>query len=104
MANYIKVATKSEIADGEIKRVDIDGKEIAVLNAGGQFFALSDVCTHEGCLLSEEGQVDGEQVECFCHGSKFDVKTGEVINGPAQEPMTNYEVKIEGENIMVFIE
>lgn len=103
MSNYIKVAKKSEIGDGEIKRVEVDGKEIALLSSGGQFFALSDVCTHEGCLLSEEGMIEGDNVECLCHGSKFDMKTGDFVNGPAASPMTSYEVKIEGEDILVFV-
>ena len=101
MANFVKVATKLEIADGEIKKVNVDGQEIAIFNLAGEFFALSDVCTHEGCHLSEEGQVEGGQVECMCHGSKFEIKTGEVVMGPAFEPMQNYEVKVEGDDVLV---
>ncbi len=98
---FQKVAVKSEIGNGEIKRVEVGNHKIALINLNGTIFALSDVCNHAGCLLSEEGQVEGEEVECLCHGSKFDIRTGEVTAGPAFEPQKTYEVKVEGDNVFV---
>lgn len=100
--SFQRIASKSEIADGEMKSFEVNGDKIVVFNLGGEFFALSDVCSHAGCLLSENGQIEGDLVECICHGSKFNIKDGQVVEGPAFEPMPVYEVKVEGDDILVY--
>lgn len=101
MSDFVKVAKISEIPDGQIKKVEVNDQEVALINLDGDIFAVSDVCTHEACSISEYGQIDAEDVECGCHGSKFDIKTGQVIQPPALDPLPTYEVKVEGDDILV---
>ena len=101
MAEFKKAAKLSELKDGEVKGVKLNGKEIALYRLGDQVFATSDICNHEQCVISENYYVDGEEVECTCHGSHFNIKTGENTVPPAAEPLKTYSVKIEGEDILV---
>jgi nitrite reductase/ring-hydroxylating ferredoxin subunit len=73
-----------------------------VINVKGEYYAIGNVCTHKGCMLSEGG-LEGETVTCPCHGSKFDVKTGRVVGGPAVRPEPSYQVRVEKDQIMVNI-
>lgn len=96
-----KVAKLSELKDSEVKGVKVNGEEIAIYRVGNEVFATSDICTHAECVISENYDVQGEEVECTCHGSKFNVKTGENTVPPAAEPLKTYPTKIEGDNILV---
>ena len=80
--------------------VDLDGDRVVLANAGGQIYALAELCTHAECPLSE-GDLDGEELVCPCHGSRFDVKSGEVLSLPANEPLAVYNVKIEGSDVLI---
>ena len=97
----VKVITFSEIGEGEVKKVTAEGKDIAVFKLDGQIFATSNTCTHEGCFLDENSEVRGDVIECTCHGSQFDIKTGEVLLAPAIEPLETFKVEVVGEEIMV---
>lgn len=105
MVNFVKVAKLTEIEEGKIKGVEVGGEQIALYKIGGEIFATSDVCTHEGCLLSENHIIeeDEETVECTCHGSHFKIRTGEAASAPAFEPLKTYKVKVEGEDVLVDI-
>jgi len=103
MAETVKVATLAELKEGEIKAVSVGGIRIALHTLGTQVFATSDICTHAGCLLSESGYLRGEEVECGCHSSKFNIKSGAVITEPAVETLKTYPVKIVGEDVFVEI-
>jgi len=72
--------------------VQADRKDILIANAHGKISAIGNTCTHQGCTLSG-GRLDGETVQCPCHGSVFNVRTGEVVQGPAKKPEPRYEVK-----------
>ena len=96
-----KVAKLSELKDSEVKGVKVNGEEIAIYRVGNEVFATSDICTHAECVISENYDVQGEEVECTCHGSKFNIKTGENTVPPAVEPLKTYPTKIEGDNILV---
>ncbi|MFY9578601.1 MAG: non-heme iron oxygenase ferredoxin subunit [Gaiellaceae bacterium] len=100
MADFVKVAETSEIPAGRLKLVDVGGTRVAVANVDGSFAAFSDECTHDGGPLSE-GDLDGEIVTCPWHFSRFNVRTGEIVDSPAEEPVTVYEVKVEGDAIYV---
>ena len=102
MANVQTVADIDDVKDGEIKAFDVDGRRIAVANAGGEFFAFDDTCTHKGCPLSD-GELDSGAVVCPCHGSMFDVRTGEVKSPPAAEPIGVYPVQVDGRSIKLEI-
>jgi nitrite reductase/ring-hydroxylating ferredoxin subunit len=69
--------------------------KIAVANVGGTFYAFDDTCTHLQCSLAE-GDLQETTVTCTCHGSEFDVTSGAVLQGPAQEPVGTYETRMEG--------
>jgi nitrite reductase/ring-hydroxylating ferredoxin subunit len=87
------VGKVSDIPDGQLVAVDIDGERVAIAKVAGELFAIGDVCTHRGCSLSE-GEISGQTVICACHGGEFDLSSGEVIGGPPQEGVKSYEVQV----------
>jgi len=97
---FVEVALTREVGTDEMKGVDAGGKPILIVNLKGKYYALGNVCTHMGCRLSD-GVLEGENVKCPCHGSVFDVKTGKVVNGPAEKPEPAFQVKVEGNEILV---
>lgn len=97
----VKVATKSEIAEGTLKKVMVGKEPVALYNVGGQIYATTNVCTHEFCELDENYMMHDEDVECTCHGSQFNVKTGANVVPPAAEPLKTYMVTVEGDDVFV---
>ena len=102
VAEFVKVASTSEIAPGQARLVNIKGKEIALFNIEGAFFALENACTHEEGPLAE-GEIEGHEVTCPWHGARFDVRTGEVLCAPAYEDVARYNVRVAGMDIEVEI-
>jgi ferredoxin-NADP reductase/nitrite reductase/ring-hydroxylating ferredoxin subunit len=97
---FQKVANKKALQEGGLLKVDLLGKPIVLSMVGGKVYAIDAVCSHEGGPL-EDGTLEGYEVECPWHGSKFDVRTGEVKNPPADTPQVAYEVKLEDDKILV---
>jgi ferredoxin-NADP reductase/nitrite reductase/ring-hydroxylating ferredoxin subunit len=83
-----------------MKEVQLDGENICLVNVEGKYYAINNICTHEGGPLAD-GTLDGYEVECPWHGSKFDVRTGEVKEPPASEPEPAYQVNLEGNSILI---
>ena len=77
-----------------LKGITVSGKEILVVKTGKNFFAIGNTCTHMGCRLSS-GKLEGETIHCVCHGSTFNLKTGEIVKGPATRPEPSYAVTVE---------
>jgi len=100
MAAYIKVATTSELAPGQAKRVEAQGKKLALFNVGGSYHAIDDTCTHRGGPLSE-GQLDGNVVTCPWHGAKFNITTGEVLGLPARAGVASFRTRVSGPDVEV---
>ena len=100
MADFVKVANTNEIEPGQARLVEVNGKQIALFNVEGQFFAIDNTCTHKGGPLAE-GEVSGHVVTCPWHGATFDIKTGEVVGSPAQRAVTRYGVRVTGTDIEV---
>src|SRR5688500_4663802 len=102
MSDFIPVAKVSEIPDPGSLLVEVDERLVALIHAAGHFYALDDVCTHDGGPLSE-GPVDaeGRTIACPRHGAKFDLKTGAALTMPATKPTVAHEVKIEGDEVFV---
>ena len=98
--DFVKAAESKDIAPSSMKAVDVAGEKVCIINIEGNYYAIGNVCTHVGGPL-DEGTLEGYEVECPWHGSKFDVRTGEVTSPPASEPEPTYEVKLEGSNILV---
>ena len=78
-----------EIAPGQGKIVEVKGKEIALFNVGGAYFAIDNMCTHEEASLAD-GEISGFEVTCPLHGAKFDVRSGQVLGPPAYDDVTSY--------------
>ncbi len=97
---FVGVARVGEIADGGVKVVRIEDQAIAVFRLGGEYFALDDVCTHDGGPLAE-GVIEGDQIECPRHGARFSIRSGEALCLPATGAVTTYAVRIEGDEIQV---
>lgn len=100
MEGFVKVAITADLPSGEFMLVEVEDERILLANVGGQYYAVTDLCTHAECPLSD-GDLDGEVLKCPCHGSQFDVRTGEVVAPPADEPLTLYAVRVEGDDILV---
>jgi 3-phenylpropionate/trans-cinnamate dioxygenase ferredoxin subunit len=100
MAEFVKVAARSELPPGGKKLADVDGRAIALFNVDGSFFAIDDVCTHDGGPLAE-GELSGAEIECPRHGARFDVRTGKAVSFPAFEPVTTHRVDVRGDEIFV---
>jgi nitrite reductase/ring-hydroxylating ferredoxin subunit len=100
MQGFEKVAETTEITQGSMKIVKVGGVEVLVANVDGSFYAINNKCTHVGGPLGR-GTLTNNIVQCPWHGSKFDVKTGAVVGGPAQKPEPSYEVKVDGSGIWV---
>lgn len=100
MGDLIDVAAVGEIAPGEAKLVEADGREIALFNCGGEYYAIDNDCTHIGGPLCD-GEIRGDTVTCPWHGSEFNIKTGEVLGPPADENVNSYRVHVEGGRILV---
>ena len=81
----------------------MDGRAIAVFNFDGSFYAIDDVCTHDGGPLAE-GRLSGCEIQCPRHGARFDVRTGKPLCMPAIEPVTAHHVEVRGDEIYVAIE
>jgi len=100
MAEFVKIAKKTEISDGKMKVFNVSGKQITIANTDGEYLAFDDTCTHAQCSLAG-GFLDGRTLTCYCHGGQFDIKTGKVLAPPASSPISIYKVKVEGEDIFV---
>ena len=96
----IQVGLAKDVPPGAMKGYRAGDRGIVVSNIGGKFYAVGDKCTHRGCTLSK-GRMEGEVVTCPCHESRFNLKTGAVVRGPATEPEPAYSVTVEGEGIWV---
>ncbi len=96
----MKVAESKDIEPSSMKAVDVAGERVCIVNIEGNYYAIGNVCTHVGGPLAE-GTLEGYEVECPWHGSKFDVRTGEVKNPPASEPEPVYQVKVDGTSILI---
>jgi glycine betaine catabolism B len=97
---FVRVAETKDIQTSQMKEVQIDGESVCIANVEGKYYAIGNVCTHEGGPLAD-GILEGYEVECPWHQSKFDVRTGEVTSPPASEPEPTYEIKVDGNIILI---
>ena len=97
-----RLCATDELADGEAKRFDVDEHRIALVRLGDEWYALGDECSHADVSLSE-GEVLIEEcaLECWKHGSSFDLRTGEPQSLPATRPVPVYEVSVDGDDVFV---
>jgi 3-phenylpropionate/trans-cinnamate dioxygenase ferredoxin subunit len=88
-----QVAPVDSIADGDYAQFEVDGAIVAVFNIHGTFYAIEDVCTHDGGELAG-GAIDGDVVICPRHGSRFCLRTGAALTPPAYEPVRTYATRV----------
>ena len=100
---YVKAAKVSDIPRGRVRLVDVGGEKVALCNVDGEIFAVANLCTHDGGPLGE-GELVDHQVECPRHGARFDVRSGAVRALPAVLPIPTYEVKVEGDDILIAVD
>jgi nitrite reductase/ring-hydroxylating ferredoxin subunit len=97
---FSRVASTSDIPPGIMRKVTLDGRDVLLANVDGKYYAIGGVCTHQEGPL-DEGILDNFEVECPWHGSRFDLRTGTVRQGPAEDPEAAYEVRVDGDNILI---
>ncbi|MFI4890721.1 MAG: non-heme iron oxygenase ferredoxin subunit [Steroidobacterales bacterium] len=99
-AQWIDAGSVSAWQDGESRSIVAGRRMIAVVRANGQFFAIEDVCTHDGAELTG-GAIEGTEIICPRHGARFCLRTGEALSPPAYEPVQVFETKIEANRLWV---
>jgi len=102
MTVFSRACAVADLADDQPHRFVVDGVPVAVVRTEGEVFAIHDVCSHANVALSE-GEVDDQTIECWLHGSRFDLVTGAPTGLPATKPVPVYPVKIDGDDILVAV-
>lgn len=97
---WIQVATLEELPLGTMKRVEIAGHRYLIANANGSYYGVDELCSHEDVSLYL-GCIQGDNIKCSLHGSRFSLKTGEPLEDPATEPLATYPVKLDGNKILL---
>src|ERR1700712_676157 len=90
----------NKIVMGSMRVFDVKGTKVNVANVDGNLYAFDDRCTHMGCSLAS-GKLNGKTVVCPCHGSQFDVTSGAVLRGPAEQPIRSRTIQVEGEDLVI---
>ncbi|QBI54813.1 non-heme iron oxygenase ferredoxin subunit [Streptomonospora litoralis] len=100
---YTRACSLSEVPDEGALGVEIDGTPLAVVRSEGEVYAISDICSHAEVNLSE-GEVEDGTIECWLHGSCFDLGSGKPINPPATQSVATYAVQIDGDDVLVSLD
>lgn len=101
-SKFVKAATTGDVPEGTMMSVQVEGEEILLACIGGQYFAINNICSHQGGWL-DQGELlkDSCEVICPLHDACFDLKTGQPTSGPAKQPVTLYAVRVEGGDILL---
>jgi len=97
---FVKAASLDEFRDGEAIGATVGDQDVAIARHGDELFAVEDICSHAAVALSE-GEVEGCTVECWLHGSRFDLRTGKPTGLPATEPVATFPVEVRGTDVYV---
>jgi nitrite reductase/ring-hydroxylating ferredoxin subunit len=97
---YYKAADLSDLQEGKLHAVEVDGEPVCLIKLEDGIFAFTDNCTHISGPINE-GRFDGCAVTCPWHGARFDVRTGKVLRGPARQDLYTYQVKVENDSVYV---
>lgn len=100
MSEFMTVGPANAVSDGDMKAFDVGELKVAVANVAGTLYAFGDICTHRQCPL-HKGELEDTRVTCPCHGSQFDVTSGAVLGGPAEEPVGSYPIRVEDNAIQI---
>jgi len=102
MSDFQRVCALSDLPDEGALGIEVDGVAVCLVRTGSEVFALHDVCSHEEVPLSE-GEIYDHTVECWLHGSCFDLRSGKPTGPPATKPVPTYQVKIDGDDVFVAV-
>ncbi|MGN6868426.1 MAG: Rieske 2Fe-2S domain-containing protein [Solirubrobacteraceae bacterium] len=97
---WTSAADATVLPEGRPVRVVVDDTPVLLLRDGEQIYAIHDRCSHRGCSLSE-GEVEGSEIVCSCHGSRFDLRNGAVLGGPATSAQPSFQVRVEDGRVEV---
>ncbi len=97
---FVRACAVGDVAPESALAVEVDGTEVAIVQSEGRFYAIADECSHASVPLSE-GDVEGCTLECYLHGSRFDLRTGEPLGLPAIDPVPVYRVRVDGDDVLV---
>jgi len=100
MSDWVTVAKTGELAPGDWRVVNVDDAPVVVFNLGGEYYAIEDVCTHDGGQLTG-GKIEGDEIVCPRHGARFCIRTGEALSAPAYEPTATFPVRVENGEVQV---
>jgi 3-phenylpropionate/trans-cinnamate dioxygenase ferredoxin component len=105
MPTFVRVASTGDLPDRGVLGVEVEGQKIVLVATGdGAYYALQDRCSHADFPLSDGEVLDGDRLECQYHGAKFDVPSGRAVALPAIRPVKTYEVRVDGDDILVSVE
>jgi 3-phenylpropionate/trans-cinnamate dioxygenase ferredoxin subunit len=100
MSDWVDVDTAENLPEGSVGLTEVNDTEVAIFNTGGQYYAIEDVCTHDGGTLAD-GEVEGFEIECPRHGARFDLRTGEVTAPPANVGIRTFAVRVHNGRVQV---
>ena len=100
MSEFVVVAKTSEIPDPGSRLVEVGERLVVLVHVAGRYYAVDDLCTHDGGPLSD-GAIDGHAIVCPRHGAKFDVRDGKAVSMPAIRPTMTHEVQVQEKNVLV---
>jgi len=105
MTDYQHACALADVPVGGVIAVDVEGVDVAIVRTDDEVFAIRDECSHASIALSEgDVDTDGCEIECWLHGSRFDLRTGKPTGLPAYEPVAIYPCKVEGDAIVVAVD
>ena len=97
---FVRVCAVSDLDADTPLAVEVEGEPVAVIHTDGEYFAIRDVCSHADVPLSE-GDVEDCSIECWLHGSRFDLRSGKPTGLPAIKPVPVYPVRVDGDDVLV---
>jgi nitrite reductase/ring-hydroxylating ferredoxin subunit len=97
---YVKLTSTNDVKPNSMMGLTVKDQKILLANVNGNYFAIGDKCMHRGCQLSK-GKLEGETVICPCHGSIYDLKTGNFLKGPTKKGEPKYNLKVENNDVMI---
>src|SRR3984885_5547414 len=98
--SFQRVASSNDIPDGQAKVFEVSQRRLAICHVEGEYFAIDDLCTHDGGPLGE-GELDDHQIECPRHGARFDIRSGKALCLPAVMPVCSYKIEVRNDEIWV---
>jgi 3-phenylpropionate/trans-cinnamate dioxygenase ferredoxin subunit len=99
-AEFFRACGVGDVADLGTFAVELNGVPLVLVKSGGEIFALDEFCTHEDVSLAD-GEIYDHTVECWLHGSCFDLRTGKPTGPPATKPLSTYQVRVDGDDVFV---